>query len=121
MLLVVGIGVPVMILINFWSVIRSEWPFWLACYALALPASVVAMWGSQRLADVWSSLTGRQRVLLRCLAVCALWALLVLLPDNRSDRFLDATAITAAALLFWGAYAVFSRVADKIWFSIRRR
>lgn len=44
-LLVVGVAVPLIAAISFWSVIRPHWPFWLACYILGLPAGIVVTWG----------------------------------------------------------------------------
>ena len=121
MLLFVGVAVPLMFAIGFWRVIRPDWPFWVACYVVGFPGGVLVAWGRQRLSGSWTRLRKPQRILLRCLAVAALWSWLVLLPDNRSDRFLDATAITTAVLLLWGGYAVFSRVIDRLWLRIRRQ
>lgn len=63
----------------------------------------------------------RQRIYLGCLATVAVWFLLILVSENRSGKFFDATAITAVGLLFLGGYAVFSRMIDRIWFRIHKR
>jgi hypothetical protein len=116
-LLAVGLLVPVLITLTFWSVIRSEWPFWLACYVVGFPAGVFVVWGRNRLSDVFSRLTKSQRMLLRCIALVALWCLLVLFEHDLSE----ANWITAAVALFWGGYVLFSRVVDSVWSHIRRR
>lgn len=100
---------------------RPNWPFWAACYVVGFPGGVLVTWGRHRLSGLWSRLEKRQRVLLNCLAVAALWFWLSLVYDKRSDRFLDATAITIIVLHLWGGYAVFSRVIDRVWPRIRKR
>lgn len=121
MLLVVGAAVPLMSAVIFWSVIRPNWPLWLACYLVGLPASIVVIWGRQRVGEYWSRLGMRQRVYLCCVTAAVVWLLLVLFPDNPSNRLLDATAITIVGLIFLCCYVVFSRMTDRIWFRIRKR
>lgn len=120
-LLLVGVAVPLMIAVSFWNVIRPDWPSWLACYLVGFPAAIAGIWVFQRGGIFWARLKTRQRVLLRCLAVAALWSLLVLSAQNRSHRFLEASATTAAALLLWGVYTVFCHVIDRVLSRVRRR
>jgi hypothetical protein len=119
-LLLVAVVVPVIGVIVFWSVIRPEWPLWLACYVVGLPAGVVAVWGRQQVVDRWSGLERRQRVLLRCIAAVSLWSLAVL-AGSGPDRVFTATVETGFLLLLWASYALFSRLMDRIWSRIRRR
>lgn len=120
-LLLVGVAVPLMGVLCFWSTIRPDWPFWIACYIIGFPAGVAVIWVRQSCGDLWIRLTTRQRVLLRWLAVFTLWSLLFLQSSERSKRFLTATAMSVVLLLFWGSYVVFSRLLDRIWSRIRRR
>jgi hypothetical protein len=120
-LLVVGVAVPLIAVMSFWSDIRPEWPLWLACYLVGFPAGIVAIWGRQHVGAFWSRLGTRQRVHIVCFAAVAVWLLLVFFPGNRSNRFFDASATTAVGLLFLGGYAGFSRMIDRIWFRIHKR
>lgn len=118
----VGIAVPLLMLLCFWSTIRPDWPFWLACYIVGLPAGIAVIWVRQKGSEFWSQVGARQRVMLRCLAVATLWALLFLQSSERSSgRYLTSTAITVVLLLFWGSYVLFSRLIDKIWSRIHTR
>jgi hypothetical protein len=121
MLLAVGAAVPLMIAISFWNVIRTDWPFWLACYFVGLSASIFVIWGRQRVGESWSRLGMRQRVYLVCVAAAFVWLLLVLFPDNPSNRLFEATLAITVGLLFLSCYAVFSRVIDRIWLRIHKR
>jgi len=116
-LLFVGIVVPALGVLTFWDVIGSDWPLWLACYVVGLPAGVAVVWGRQRLSDTFTRLTRSQRMLICSLAVAALWCLLVLVEHDRSA----ATWMTAAVALLWGAYVLFSRGIDKVWSRLLRR
>ena len=118
---VVGIVVPLLTVLCFWSTIRPDWPCWLACDIVGLPAGAAVIWFRHRGGEFWSQLERRQRILLRCLAVVTLWSLLFLQSSDRSSRFLTATAVTVVLLLFWASYVLFSRLIDRIWSRIRTR
>src|SRR5262249_26338250 len=95
MLLMVGIGVPLLGALSFWSVIRQNWQFWLACYVVGFPAALFVTWVRQHGREYWDSLGTRKRMLLRCAVIAILWFLLVL---ENHDRFL-ATVITVGVVL----------------------
>lgn len=118
---VVCIVVPLLAVLCFWSTIRPDWPFWLACYIVGLPAGIAVIWVRHKGSGFWSQLEKRRRIMLRCLAVVTLWSLLFLQSSDRSSRFLTATAVTVVLLLFWASYVLFSRVIDRIWSRIRTR
>ena len=118
---VVGIVVPLLTVLCFWSTIRPDWPFWLACYIVGLPAGIAVIWTRHKGREFWSQLERRQRIVLRCLAVVTLWSLLFLQSSDRSSRFLTATVLTAVLLLFWASYILFSLVINRIWSRIRTR
>jgi len=118
---IVGIVVPLLTVLCFWSTIRPDWPFWLACYIVGIPAGVAVIWVRHRGGEFWSQLEKRQRILLRCIAVLTLWSLLFLQSSDRPNRFLTATALTVILLLFWASYVLFSRVIHRVWSQIRTR
>jgi hypothetical protein len=120
-ILVVGVGVPLMFTVVFWSDVRPNWPFWLACYLVGLPAGIIVTWGRQRVREFWARLETRQRVLLRCLAVAAIWTITFLQSDDWSDRFFTATAVSVILVVLWGSYAVFSHLMDKVLSRARKR
>ena len=91
--------------------------FWLACIAVGIAAAALYIWALHRGKQVWTRLRKRDRILLRCFVIAALWCLLAF---DEHDR-LEASWITAVVVLFWGAYALFSRTVDGIWARMRRR
>lgn len=116
-LLVVGILVPALATLTFWNVVRSEWPFWLACYAVGFPTAIALTWGRKQLSETFGGFAKSHRMLLRCLAIVSLWCLLVLVEHDWSE----ASWTAAAAALLWGGFLAFSRGADTIWSRIRKR
>lgn len=117
----VGVAVPFLIALCFWSVVRQDWQFWLACYVVGFPAGVFAIWIRQIGREYWVRLESSTRMMLRTVAMVILWFLLALQNHDRSDRFFIATFITVAVALFWGGYALFSRVMDAFVARIRGR
>lgn len=117
LLLIVAILVPAVGIWTFWDVIQPDWPFWLACFGLGLPAGICVAWGLQRLSDRFMRLRRTKRMLIRIVALAALWCLLVLVEHDRSS----ATWMTAAVALLWGAYILFAGGIEKAWLSLRRR
>jgi protein-S-isoprenylcysteine O-methyltransferase Ste14 len=103
--------------LTFWSTIRSDWALWPACVLVGFAAAVLIIKTRRRGREVWTRLRSRERILVRCLAIAALWCMLVLLEHDR----LEASWMTAAVTLFWGAYALFSRTVDGIWSRMRKR
>ena len=95
----------------------SSLAFWLACIAVGTAAAILIVWARRRGKDVWTRLRRRERILVRCLALASLWCMIALVEHDR----LEASWITAAAALFWVAYALFSRAVDGIWSRIRGR
>jgi len=117
----VGIAVPLMIGLCFWSTVRPDWPFWVACYIIGLPAGIAVVWVRFKGREFWARLEMRQRILLRCLFVLTIWSLVFLQSSNRSGRFLWATVITVVIVLFRAGYVLFSRLIYRIWPPIRTR
>jgi hypothetical protein len=103
--------------LTFWSSIRSDWALWPACVLVGFAAAVLIIKARRRGREVWTRLKSRERILVRSLAIAALWCMLALLEHDR----LEASWMTAAVALFWGAYALFSRTVDGIWLRMRRR
>lgn len=94
----------------------SSLAFWLGCFAVGLVAAVLIIWGRHRGKQVWTRLGRREQILVRCVAIAALWCMLALVEH---DLF-EASWMTGAVALFWGAYALFSRTVDGIWSRVRR-
>ena len=65
---VVGIVVPLLTVLCFWSTIHPGWPFWLACYIVGLPAGIAVMWVRHRGDEFWSQLEKRQLQRFRAMA-----------------------------------------------------
>jgi hypothetical protein len=90
--------------------------FWLACLVVGFAAAVLIVWARRRGKEVWSRLKTRERIIARCLAIAALWCMLALFEH---DRF-EASWMTIAVALFWGAYSLFSHAVDGVWSRMRR-
>ena len=118
---VVGIVVPLLTVLCFWSTIRPDWPFWLACYIFGLPAGIAVIWTRHRGRESWSQLERRRRILLRCFTVVTVWSLVFLQSSDRASRVFTATVLTIVLLLFWASYILFSLVIERIWSRIRAR
>jgi hypothetical protein len=120
-LLIVGVVVPIAVaavaVLCFWSVIRPEWGFYLACYVVGFPAGILVVWGFQRGKEAWLHLGRRLRILLVCIAFGVLWCAIGLSEHDWSE----ACWMTAAVALFCGGYVLFSRTVDRVWFWIRGR
>jgi len=100
----------------FWSAIRFDWLFWPACLVVGITAAVLITRGRRRAKEVWARLRTRERIIVRCLVIAALWCVLALLEHDR----IEASWMTATTALFWGAYALFSRIVDGVWSRVRR-
>jgi hypothetical protein len=94
----------------------SSLAFWLACCVVGFAGAVLIIWTRRRGEEVWPRLRRRERILVQCLAIAAIWCMFALLDHDR----LEATWVTLALAVFWGAYALFSRTVDGIWSRMRR-
>lgn len=94
----------------------SSVAFWLACIAVGFGAASLYIWARHRGKQVWTRFGTRERILVRCFAIAALWCVLAFVEHDR----LEASWMTAVVALFWGAYALFSRTVDRFWARMRR-
>jgi len=120
LILAVGTLVPVLMLLVFWDMIRPQWPLWLACYGVALPAALFIAWTRHRGREAWNRRTSGQRMLLRGATILLVWVLFIGLERGASDRIADATAMAVVVAVFWGGYLMFSRGIDEFWSRIRK-
>ena len=98
--------------------IRSDlsFAFWLAWSVVGLAGALLYIRARHHGNEVWMRLGRRERILVRCLAIVALWCVLAVVERD----WLEASWMTAIVVLFWGAYALFSRAVDGIWSRMRR-
>jgi len=101
---------------TFGNTSLSDWLIGLACLVVGVTSASLIFWVRHRAKEVWTRLRRRERMLVRCVAIAALWCMLALLEHDR----LEASWMTASVALLWGAYAVFSRTVDGIWSRMRR-
>ncbi len=101
---------------SFWSINLSDWLIGLAFLVVGAAAALLMTRVRHGCKELWIRLRTRERILVRCVAIAALWCMLALLEHDR----IEASWMTVSVALLWGAYAVFSRTVDGIWSRIRR-